>query len=66
MDAHGDKRFLVGAVAGGIAPENVVRYAQKQGLYVVIWSGEAATVAQAPQSFKARELSYITVTDSTS
>jgi hypothetical protein len=27
MDRHGDKRFLVGAVAGGIAPENVVRYA---------------------------------------
>jgi hypothetical protein len=55
MDRHGDKRFLVGAVAGGIAPESVVRYAQKKGLYVVVWSGEAATVAQAPQSFKARE-----------
>jgi hypothetical protein len=55
MDSHGDKRFLVGAVAGGIEPENVVRYAQKKGLYVVAWSGEAATVAEAPPSFEARE-----------
>jgi hypothetical protein len=55
MDSHGDKRFLVGAVAGGIAPKNVVRYAQKKGLYVVSWSGDAATVADALPSFKARE-----------
>jgi hypothetical protein len=55
MDRHGDKRFLVGAVAGGIAPENVVRYAQKKGLYVVGWSGDAATVTEASPSFKARE-----------
>jgi predicted RNase H-like nuclease (RuvC/YqgF family) len=55
MDRHGDKRFLVGAVAGGIAPKDVVRYAQKKGLYVVGWSGDAAMVAEAPPSFKARE-----------
>jgi hypothetical protein len=55
MDRHGDKRHLVGAVAGGIAPESVVRYAQKKGLYVVVWSGDAATIAEALSSFKARE-----------
>jgi hypothetical protein len=55
MDRHGDKRLLVGAVAGGIAPESVVKYAQKKGLYVVVWSGDSATVAEAPPSFKARE-----------
>jgi hypothetical protein len=55
MDSHGDKRLLVGAVAGGIAPENVMIYAQKKGLYVVGWSGDAATVVEAPKSFKARE-----------
>jgi hypothetical protein len=55
MDSHGDKRMLVGAVAGGIAPENVVAYAQKKGLYVVVWSGDSATVAEAPQTFKIRE-----------
>jgi hypothetical protein len=62
MDRHGDKRLLVGAVAGGIElaiadaiAQNVVRYAQKKGLYVVAWSGDAATVAEASPSFKARE-----------
>jgi hypothetical protein len=55
MDSHGDTRFLVGAVAGGIAPENVVKYAHKKGLYVVVWSGDAAAVAEAHPSFKARE-----------
>jgi hypothetical protein len=55
MDSHGDKRLLVGAVAGGIAPENVVRYAQKKGLYVVVWSGDVATIAKASPSFKVRQ-----------
>jgi hypothetical protein len=55
MDRHEDKRFLVGSVAGGIAPDNVIIYAQKKGLYVVVWSGKAATVAEAPRSFKANE-----------
>jgi hypothetical protein len=55
MDSHGDKRILVGAIAGGIAPENVVKYAQRKGLYVVGWSGDAAAIAKAPPSFKARE-----------
>jgi hypothetical protein len=56
LDRHGDRRVLVGAIAGGIAPETVVNYAQKKGLYVVVWSGDAATVAEAPPIFKAREL----------
>jgi hypothetical protein len=55
MDDHGDKRILLGAVAGGIAPVDVVKYAQKKGLHVVGWSGKLATVLEAPQSFKARE-----------
>jgi hypothetical protein len=54
MDSHGDKRFLVGAVAGGIVPDNVMVYAQKKGLYVVTWSGNAASIAEAPPSFEAR------------
>ncbi|MDR3302479.1 MAG: hypothetical protein LBT01_08155 [Spirochaetaceae bacterium] len=46
MNGHGDKRTLVGAVAGGIAPGNVVAYAQKKGLYAVVWSGEFAAIAR--------------------
>jgi hypothetical protein len=55
MDERGNKRLLVGAVAGGVAPENVVKYAQKKGLYVVVQSGESVTIAEAPESFKAAQ-----------
>jgi uncharacterized coiled-coil protein SlyX len=55
MDRRGDKRTLVGAVAGGIAPENVIIYAQKKGLYVVVQNGKSATVADSLPSFRAKE-----------
>jgi chromosome segregation ATPase len=56
MDNHGDKRRVVGAVAGGIAPESVIRYAQKKGLYVVVQNGESVELAEAPTTFKAVEM----------
>ena len=55
FDARGDRRRLVGAVAGGLVNENVLEYAQKQGLYVIIQTGDSATVAEFPPGFKARE-----------
>jgi hypothetical protein len=55
MDAHGDERKIVGAAAGGLVPENVLRHAQKNGLFVVVQSGNAAVVADMPQGLKARE-----------
>jgi hypothetical protein len=55
MDNHGDKRTLVGAVAGGVVPDHVQRYAQRRGLYVVVQSGKSAAVADASRTFKARE-----------
>ena len=55
MDARGDRRKIVGAVAGGAVPENVLKYAQKQGFYVIIQSGEIAMIADTPEGFKARE-----------
>jgi hypothetical protein len=51
MDEHGDKRKIVGAVAGGIVPENVKRYAEKQGLYVLVRSGDAVKIAEEPDTF---------------
>jgi len=45
----------MGAVAGGIVPENVLRYAQKKGLYVVEQSGDSVTIADMPQGLKVRE-----------
>ena len=55
FDKHGDTRKLVGAVAGGVVHENVLKYAQKQGLYVIVQTGDSTTIADAPPDFKARE-----------
>jgi hypothetical protein len=55
LDARGDKRKLVGAVAGGVVSENVLRYAQKKGLFVLVQSGESVTIAAVPEGFEAKE-----------
>ena len=55
LDERGDRRKLLGAIAGGIVPENVMKYAHKHGLYVVVQNGESVSIADAPKGFKARE-----------
>jgi hypothetical protein len=55
MDSHNDERILVGAVAGSIVPENVRRYAEKHGLYVLLQNGENISVAEYPKKFKGKE-----------
>ena len=52
---HGDRRKIVGAVAGGIVAESTLAYAQKKGLFVIVQSGESVTIANLPEWFKARE-----------
>jgi hypothetical protein len=39
-DAKGDKRQFISAVGGGIVRENVRKFAQKQGMFVIQQSGE--------------------------
>ena len=55
MDARDDKRKLVGAVAGGIISDNVLKYAQKKGLFVLVQTGDSVAIAAVPEGFKARE-----------
>jgi len=55
FDARGDKRVLVGAVAGGIVHENVLNYALRQGLYVVTQKGNSAVVVDLPPDFQTRK-----------
>jgi hypothetical protein len=55
MDAHGGKRKLIGAVAGGSVPENVLRYAQRKGLFVIVQTSDSIDVADMPETFKARD-----------
>ncbi|MDR2419373.1 MAG: hypothetical protein LBD79_10035 [Treponema sp.] len=54
MDRRDDKRQLVGAVADGVVPDDVRRYAQRLGLYVLEQSGESVTIAESPDDFTAR------------
>ena len=55
MDAHNDKRKLMGAIAGGIVAENALRYAQKKGLYVLTQNGDSVSIASVPHNFKPQE-----------
>ena len=55
LDARGDKRKLLGAVAGGIVNEKVLKYAQAKGMFVLVQSGDSVTIADTPKGFKARE-----------
>ena len=55
MDAHHDTRKIIGTVAGGIIPENVLHYAHRKGLFVAVQNVEAVSVAKAPEGFAARE-----------
>ena len=49
---HNDNRKVLGAVAGGIVPENVKLYAQNKGLYVLMQNGESVEIAGMPEGFK--------------
>jgi len=44
----------LGAVAAMVMPHNVAEYAQEQGLYVLVQSGETLTIRNAPE-FHAKE-----------
>ena len=52
---HNDDRKVIGAVAGGIVPQNVLEYAQKKGLYVLVQNGDSVEVAALPKNFKPQE-----------
>ena len=52
---HNDNRKVLGAVAGGVVPQNVLEYAQKRGLYVLVQNGESIEIADMPVNFKPQE-----------
>jgi hypothetical protein len=53
-DAHKDKRKLLGAVAGAIAPEKVKAFAIESGLFVLEQTGDTIRIS-IPDDFKPRE-----------
>ena len=50
-----DKRRIIGAVAGAVVADDVIRFAHGQGLYVIVQSGEAVKIIAQPEGFKAKE-----------
>ena len=57
FDAKEDERprRFVGAVAGAVVRDNAMRFAHKNGLYVITQSGEAVEFVSLPENFKVRE-----------
>jgi hypothetical protein len=53
-DTHGDKRKLLGAVAGGIASHEVKAVAVKSGFFVLEQSGDTVRIS-VPEGFKPKE-----------
>jgi hypothetical protein len=52
---NGDKRRFIGAVAGAVAPDDVIKCAQKKGFYVIVQSGVAVEIVPTPENFRAKE-----------
>ena len=51
-----DKRRIIGAVAGAVVSDDVIKFAHKQGLYVIVQSGEAVEIIAQPEGFVAKEI----------
>ena len=52
---HNDSRKVLGAVAGGVVPQNVLEYAQRKGLFVLVQNGDSVEIADLPSCFVPRE-----------
>jgi len=55
MDAHGNHKKLVGAVACCTLEENAAEHAHNNGLYLIVLNGCTAFIVNTPKGFKARE-----------
>jgi hypothetical protein len=51
---EGKKRY-VGAVACAIVDDSVVKFAQKNGMYVIVQLGNTVKIIDSPEGFKAKE-----------
>ena len=51
----GDKRRYIGAVAGAVVSEETTKYAHKNGMYVIVQSGDAVEIVPQPEGFVAKK-----------
>ena len=54
LDNKGDKRKIIAAAGGGVVLKNVKEFAWKQGMYVVVLSGEAIEIVTPPKGFRVK------------
>jgi len=52
---NGDKQRLIGAVAGAVVKGEAAQFAQENGMYVIVQSGEAVEIVESPEGFRAKE-----------
>jgi hypothetical protein len=50
-----DKRRIMGAVAAAVVSDDVIKFAHRKGLYVIVQSGEAVEIIASPEGFVAKE-----------
>jgi len=51
----GDKRHFIGAVAGAVVKEEAKLFAQENGLFVIVQSGDAVEIVTPPEGFMVKE-----------
>jgi hypothetical protein len=54
-DLQGDKRRFVGAVAGAAVDSEAKAFAHKNGMYVIVQSGDAVDIVPTPEGFRVKE-----------
>lgn len=51
----GDKQRFIGAVAGAVVKDEAAKFAQENGMYVIVQPGEAVEIVAPPKKFAAKE-----------
>ena len=51
----GAKQRYIGAVAGAVVTPEAAKFAQENGMYVIVQSGEAVEIVEPPEGFSAKE-----------
>ena len=56
MDSKGEgKKRYIGALACAVVKDNVIQFAQKNGMYVIMQLGNTVEIVAQPEGFKAKE-----------
>jgi len=54
-NARENKRRFVGTVARAVVAKDAIKFVLKNGLYVIVQSGEAVEILSVPENFQAKQ-----------